>query len=261
MTDSFSRKLGNITGTALIWGFAGALFGGAFSALYQFWLLMGAEGWLALIWSTILAGTVTASFFGSLVVALAGTLTGILVAIPYQIIFSGAPLPAVLMLIAFILGWISGEFFSQRELERYQPLGQAGSGLMAGLFAGLLLALTSSFHNMDSNDWGLSAVAVTLVGSTYLFISQHIPTSIQEGSILKVGGPLVCALISLSVAFGFWLIGESMDLHWSNEPVSRYYNVLVNVPSGTLGGAIGGTVAGITLSILGVKLEKRLHAD
>ncbi|MGV6825825.1 MAG: hypothetical protein ACWA5Q_02505 [bacterium] len=261
MIKHLGEKLGNLAGNALTWAFAGVIFGGAFAALYEFWSALQIHHLVALIGATVLAGTFTAGFFGSLVVALAGTLTGIVVAISYQILLSSYQMAELLILIAFVLGLIAGTFFSKRELSEYQPLGQAGSGLIAGLFSGLTLSAISVFTPISTGSWISAAIAVSVVGLSYVFLAHHIPRAMQRGPLLQIGGALVCGIISMGVAFAFWLIGESMDLYWQTEAVSRFANVLDNVPIGAMGGAFGGAIGGIGLELLGIKIERHAYVS
>jgi len=246
-----------VAGKGLTWAFAGALCGAIFMALTSFCRIVGMSEWFCLVLACTVAGMVTAAFFGSMLVALGGTLAGILVAITYEIVAPNQDSPLLLLLVAFVAALISGTIFTRQEIVQAKPLGQAGSGLAAGLLAGLILALLMSLLKLPQDHWSLAALAVALVGLLYVLASMHMPAMINRGPMLTIGGPLVSGIIGVAVAASFWIIGESMVTLPQLTP-GRYQAVLDYVPTGLLGGLIGGGLGGVMLELLGIRVEAHI---
>ncbi|HIE56532.1 MAG TPA: hypothetical protein EYP90_15410 [Chromatiaceae bacterium] len=253
------EKLSRILGKAVIWAFSGTLYGGFFTGLLGYLLIEHDIGhWYVYILASLISGAVIAAFFGSMLVALGGTLTGILTAISYQIIFSTYHQPLILLGIALAIGLFAGSFFTRREIHDAQPLAQAMAGFVSGLLAGPLLYLAVSFWDLGSLHWAVAAISVSLVGLFYVPIIKNMPTFLKQGLAEKLGGPLVSGIIAMAVASVFWLIGESyMTIPLTNQE-SSYQMILDSVPLGLLGGAIGGAFGGAMLEILGIRLEEHI---
>ncbi|WP_456375837.1 hypothetical protein [Thiolapillus sp.] len=252
-------KLSKILEKSIIWAFSGALFGGFFAGMLHFLLIENIAPWLALILASALSGMIIAAFFGSMLVALGGTLTGILVAISYQILFAGHNHPLLLLGIALILGFITGGFFTKREIRDSQPLAQTGTGLLAGLVSGPVLYLAVSSLSLLGKHWVVTAIAVSLVGLCYVYLIKHRLSLLSSPLALNIGGPLVCGLIAVAVASVFWIIGESYLSVPELGQTSRYQAVLDAAPLGLLGGTIGGAFGGAMLEILGIRLEEHIN--
>ncbi len=252
-------KLLKILGKAIIWGFSGALFGGFFAGMLSFLLIEGLPPWLALMLACTLSGMVISAFFGSMLVALGGSLTGILTAISYQILFAGYHQPLVLLGIALAAGFVAGSFFTKREIRDSQPLAQTGTGLIAGLVSGPLLYFIVSSSSLLNNHWLVTAIAVSLVGLCYVYLIKHRLPFLSSPLALKIGGPLVSGVIAISVASVFWIIGESYLTVPELGQTSRYQGVLDAAPLGLLGGVIGGAFGGTMLEILGIRLEEHIY--
>ncbi|BAO44748.1 hypothetical protein [Thiolapillus brandeum] len=251
-------KLSRILGKSIVWAFSGALFGGFFAGMLNFLLIEDIAPWLALILASTLSGMVISAFFGSMLVALGGSLTGILTAISYQILFADFHQPLLLLGIALVLGFVAGSFFTKREIRDSQPLAQTGTGLMAGLVSGPILYFIVSSSSLLDNHWPVSAIAVSLVGLCYVYFIKHSLTLLSSPMALKLGGPLVCGVIAVAVASVFWIIGESYLTVPELGQISRYQGVLDATPLGLLGGVIGGAFGGAMLEILGIRMEQHI---
>ena len=256
---SLLEKLSRTLGKAVTWAFSGALYGGFFTGLLGYLLIEhGIRDWHVYLLASAVSGTVIAAFFGSMLVALGGTLTGILTAISYQIIFSTYHQPLFLLGAAFAIGLFAGSFFTRREIHDAQPLAQAVAGLVGGLLAGPILYLAVSFWNLGRISWAVAAISVSLVGLFYVMAIKNMPAFLRQGLPEKLGGPLVSGIIAMAVASVFWLIGESyMTIPLTNQD-SSYQIVLDAVPWGLLGGALGGAFGGAMLEILGIRLEEHI---
>ena len=254
-----SAKASAIISKSIIWAFSGSLYGGFFAGMLAYFHIVQESHWVAFILSSAAAGLVVAAFFGSMLVALGGTLAGILTAITYKLFLESYDLPVILFASALVLGILAGSFFTKRELKESQPLAQATSGLLAGLIAGPIVAAFTVGTHPDHSHFLVASASVCVVGLSYVFISKHTPAALSSKRALSIGGPLVCGLIAVSVAAVFWMIGESyMNISELNQ-VSRFQPVLDSVPGGLLGGALGGAFGGAMLEILGIQLEEHIH--
>ncbi len=253
------NKLGKILAKAITWAFAGALYGGFFAGLLAYFHTIEFGHWTAFILSSAIAGLVIAAFFGSMLVALGGTLTGILAAISYQILLAHTEQPLILLASAFILGAVAGAFFTRREIKQSQPIAQAAAGLLAGLISGPIMALVTADMHPYTNHWGITAGSVSLVGLGYVFFSKHTPGLLRNNLSMELGGPLVSGIVAVAMASVFWLIGESSMAMPHLGQFNAYQTVLDNTPIGLLGGALGGAFGGAMLEILGIKLEEHIN--
>lgn len=252
-------KLGKILTKAITWAFAGALYGGFYAGLLAYFHTIEAGHWTAFILSSAIAGLIIAAFFGSMLVALGGTLTGILAAISYQILLAHTEQPLILFASAFILGAVAGAFFTSREIKKSQPIAEATAGLLAGLISGPIMALITADMHPFTNHWGIAAASVSLVGLGYVFFSKHTPSLLRNKLSMGLGGPLVSGIVAVAMASVFWLIGETTLTMPHLGQYSAYQSVLDNAPTGLVGGALGGAFGGAMLEILGIKLEEHIN--
>ncbi len=254
------NKLSRILGKAVTWAFSGALYGGFFAGLFGYLVMQqGAASWSPYLVASAVSGTVIAAFFGSMLVALGGTLTGILTAISYQILFSAYhQQPLVLLGSAFLLGLVAGTFFTRREIRQSQPLAQAAAGLAGGLLAGPITFLVARALSLDEVMTAISALSVSLVGLFYVIAIRNLPDLFRQGVAERAGGPLVSGIIAAAVAAVFWLIGESYMVIPLHGETSSYQAILDATPQGLLGGALGGAFGGAMLEILGIQLEEHI---
>jgi hypothetical protein len=251
------NKLVAIIAKGITWAFAGALCGALFMGIATICRIVGLPEWSALLLACAGAGTVTAAFFGSMLVALGGTLAGILVAISHEILAPNIEQPWLLLAAAFVIALVAGTIFTRQEVAQAKPLGQAGSGLVAGLVAGLLLGLIAPLTGLSNDHWGVSALAVALVGLLYVVASFHMPGMLNRGPLLMTGAPLVSGIIGVAVAGAFWFIGESMLMLPQLTP-GRFHAVLAHVPPGLIGGLVGGGIGGAMLELLGIRVEAHI---
>lgn len=257
-TVSIIDKLSKTLGHAIIWAFSGALFGAFFSGTLNFLLIENSPTWFAFILASALSGMIISAYFGSMLVALGGTLAGILTAISYQILFATYHQPLLLLGISLIAGLVAGGFFTKREIRDSQPLAQTGAGFLAGLISGPLVYAITSVSPISNQGAEVAAVAVSLVGLCYVFLIKHRLSILDSAGALKIGGPLVSGLIAMAVASVFWIIGESYMTIPELGQISQYQRVLDAAPFGLLGGALGGAFGGAMLEILGIRLEEHI---
>lgn len=253
------EKLTATVTKSIIWAFAGALYGGFFAGLLAYFHIVQENHWVAFIITSAIAGLVVAAFFGSMLVALGGTLTGILTAISYKLFLVSFDQPLILFVAAFILGLIAGSFFTKREIKQSQPLAQAASGLMAGLVAGIVVAFFTAGLHPDDQHWTVAAGSVCVVGLGYVFFIKNTPSGLKNRRSISIGGPVVTGIIAVAIASVFWMIGESYMSIPELGQVSRFQPVLDSIPGGLLGGALGGAFGGAMLEILGIQLEEHIY--
>ncbi len=253
------NKLSKILGKAVTWAFAGALYGGFYAGLLAYSHIIEIGHLPAYLLSSAVAGLVIAAFFGSMLVALGGTLTGILAAITYQILLSHTEQPLILFASALLLGALAGAVLTHREIKQSQPLAQATAGLLAGLVSGPIMALITLKLPQYADHWVISAGSVTLVGLGYVFFDKHSTGLLRNKLSMKVGGPLVSGILAMAMASVFWVIGESSMTMEHLGQYSDYQSVIDSAPTGLLGGAVGGAFGGAMLEILGIKLEEHIN--
>ncbi len=253
------NKLSRILGKSITWAFSGALYGGFFTGLFGYMAMWdGVDAWGPFLVAPFVSGMVIAAFFGSMLVALGGTLSGILTAISYQLVFSNGHHPLLLLTLSFIVGLVAGTFFTRREIHESQPLAQAVAGLAAGLASGPILFVLARALEIGHATTALSALSVSLVGLFYVAAIQYLPGTFKRGLAERLGGPLVSGVVAAAVAAVFWLIGESyMTIPLYNQENS-YQMILDATPWGLLGGAMGGAFGGAMLEILGIRLEEHI---
>ena len=253
--DKFSRILGK----AVTWAFSGALYGGFFTGMFGYLAMHhGHASWTPYLLAPLVSGMVIAAFFGSMLVALGGTLSGILTAISYQILLPDPRTPLLLISAAFLVGLLGGSFFTRREIHESQPLAQAVAGLISGLVSGPILFLVARPFGIDEMVTGLSALSVSLVGLFYVVAIKYLPSGLRSGMAEKIGGPLVSGIIAAAVAAVFWLIGESYMVIPIYSQESSYQAILDATPFGLLGGALGGAFGGAMLEVMGIRLEEHI---
>ncbi|GEM_PF-6421164 len=237
---------------ALIWAFAGALFGGVFSVLLYAMAMVVDAPLVQLVAGAGLAGAVIAAFFGAMQVAILGSLTGIIAGIGSLILLPNPEHPYYMLLAGAVLGALAGLLFPAREALRERPLGQTLAGLSAGSVTGTLLwALLISTGLRLPVLW-LTLLAVAGVGIGYVFLLPVLARRCSPWVSTHLSGPLVTALISLCVAAGLWLTGQSIPSLDQTVP-SDIARIVARIPEGMLGGGIGGAVGGALLELLGIE--------
>ncbi len=250
----FVAKTGHVLLSALVWTFAGTVFGGLFAGAFSALDLYAGGDWLPPVLAVALAGTITASFFGSMQVSMMGGMAGVLSGIGFIMFATDTanPLPAVLIALAAAV--LVSLVMPIGAIARSRPLGQAASGLAAGLAAGAGLALLSGTYPLPISSWLTSAVAVALMGVLYVVFSHLILGRCSARMSSRIGAPLVAAIIATTVALTIWLmLNTTPGLH--PDRLSEDFSVVVAwVPQGALGGALGGAMGGAFMELLGIKL-------
>jgi hypothetical protein len=248
------RKVGLVLLSALIWALAGGVFGALFSAMDLAFDPMFDDPRLGTLLAAALSGMITAAFFGAMPVALLGTLLGVLVGIGYLMLPPDPSSPVPLLLIALAVGLVAGALLPRAAVLRSRPLGQAGSGLVAGAIAGPLVTYTRSLGAPWGKTAVSAAVAVAAVGLLYVVFARVIVRRCSDRLSFRVGGPMVAGVIAAAVSVCIWLIGATTGSVVDDQTVAHIHAILRQAPDGFIGAAIGGAAGGALLEIAGIQL-------
>ena len=244
--------LGRILLGAVVWTIAGALFGGFFSgASGVFQVLLGNEsfGWIP---ACALAGAVTSSFFGSMRAATLGAMMGVLSGVGYLMMGNSVTSPLPFLIAAFVGAMLVSRLMPSDIGFHSRPLGQAISGLIAGLVAGTILALGSEMLDGLSASWK-AAAAVALVGVLYVAIS-HVLIARCTDRLSRIGGPLVSGVIATTISASIWVLINTSPAIDGSVAAPEFANAFALVDMGALGGAIGGAIGGTLFGLFGIKV-------
>jgi len=246
------NRVGELFLRVLIWGFAGALFGGLFGGLSAFWQTGLQSPWLIVTLATVIAGTITAAFFGSMLIAFMAAMVGVLCAVGYLIALGSAGSLALLALITAGAALLAGMAMPKYETLRVRALGQAASGLAAGLVAGPATTVTIGVFDLPLQGIYTGGIAVAFVGILFIIISRIVTPACPDWLSLRFSAPVVAAVVAVTVAVGLWTVGTSFSAGGTDMAPREVQAILEVVPMSMLGGVIGGALGGIGLEILGI---------
>jgi hypothetical protein len=247
-------KLGRILLGTIVWALAGSVFGALFSALSEIARIAHTNPWLGTTLSAGLAGAVTAAFFGAMPVALIGALLGVLLGISALILPLADTEPALLGAAALLVGLIAGSLIPRSAVLRSRPLGQALSGLLAGVITGLLVTGVQALGTATMDTSLTAGVGVAGVGLLYVLFSRSVVRRCKDRISQNIGSPLVAALVACTVSLALWLLGTMAGVAPDSPLLAQLQQVISVVPTGLMGGAIAGAVGGALLEMLGIRL-------
>jgi len=245
----------------IVWGLAGVLFGGLFAGLHQMLALFGVAGWQLPVMAATIAAMTTATFYGSMPVALVGAMAGVLASIGYLMFDSRQIDLGSIILVAALVGFAAGAFYAWTARGDERTLAGTITGLIAGLGAGALLALSLALYERPVGMFVLAAGVVALVGTLYQLTERWIGHLCATVIPVVLGSPIVAALIASVVGASVWLMAGTTAGTLDAVTREAIEQVLVEIPAGSLGGMIGGAVTGVVLELLGFRLEDRLSSD
>lgn len=249
--------VGDLILTLFIWALAGALFGSLFAALHDLFVALSLKPWQALVAGSTVAAVTTAAFYAAMPVALAGTMAGILSSIA-TLIATGHQLTLVLNAgVAGAAGLATGALYAWLIADKGTPLARTLSGFVAGLLAGGLVALASTFFGPGTSMFLLAAGVVALVGASFQLSGNKISAFCAGWFPGLLSAPIVSGLIAAVVGASVWVMGGATAMGTGPETKAAIDLVLHQVPAGFLGGMSGGAVTGIVLELLGVNLNVR----
>ena len=239
----------------LVWSLAGTLFGGLFIGLYQVLVLLGLSGWQPLVFGAVAAAMTTAAFYSAMPLALVGATAGVLASIGYLVISGQRIELAAISLLAAGTGIAAGAFFAWTSHQNARPLAETLTGMLAGFGAGLALVLVLTTLQMSVGPFVMAAGVVAIVGTLFQLNEHWIVQACHGWLPDSLAAPLVAGLIASVVGAGVWLMaGMTTPMLFGGEH-SVIDQVLREIPSGALGGMLGGAVTGLILELLGFRLE------
>ncbi|WP_245539020.1 spermidine synthase [Thioflavicoccus mobilis] len=243
----------------IVWGLAGALFGGLFSGLYELLLVFGVTDWQLLLAAATIAAMTTATFYGAMPVALVGAMAGVLASIGY-LMFDGRRVDLTgIALVATGAGLVAGGFYAWTIRGDARTLAGTLTGLVAGVGAGGLLASGLNLYDGQVGMFVLAAGVVALVGTLYQLSEQWIGRVCAGLVPVTLGAPVVAALIASVVGASIWLMAGTTAGTLDAVTKDLIERVAGQIPLGALGGSVGGAVTGLVLELMGFRLEDRLH--
>jgi len=244
-----------ITLTLFVWGLAGALFGSLFAALYELLIVLGLDGWQPILVGTAIAAVTTTAFYSAMPVALVGAMAGVLASIG-TLMASGHRIQLLLIAgVAACAGVIAGSFYGWMNEGGGRPLAETLTGLLSGLLSGGLMALVLAFYGEPVAMFGLAAGIVALVGGLFQLSERRVVEVITRWCPRALSAPVVAGLIATVVGASIWVMGGTTAMALDAETKTAIGQVLQQVPSGFLGGMLGGAVTGILLELSGAHLE------
>ncbi|MFP4062506.1 MAG: spermidine synthase [Halochromatium sp.] len=239
----------------LVWSLAGALFGGLFIGLHQVLVLLGLGGWQPLVFGAVAAAMTTAAFYSAMPLALVGATSGVLASIGYLVISGQRIELAAITLLAAGTGIAAGAFFAWTGRQNARPLAETLTGMLAGFGAGLALVLVLTTLGTPVGSFVMAAGVVAMVGTLFQLNEHWIVQACHGWLPDSLAAPLVAGLIASVIGAAVWLMaGMTTPMLFGGER-SVIDQVLREVPSGALGGMLGGAVTGLILELLGFRLE------
>jgi hypothetical protein len=248
-------KIASVITTLFIWGLAGALFGALFGGLYAVLVALGLAGWKPLLIAAAAAAMTTSAFYSAMPVALVGAMAGILASIGYLIVSGQSVDLLVIAGTAGVVGILAGFFYAWMVAEGGRPLAETLTGLVAGLMAGGILAILLEYMGVRVGVFVLSAGVVALVGTFFQISERWLVPRIARWFPAALSAPVVAGLIAAVVGASVWIVGGTTSSMLGSHAQDSANQVLSVVPSGFLGGMLGGAVTGLLLQSLGFRIR------
>lgn len=239
----------------MVWTLAGALFGGLFIGLHEVLVLLGLTGWQPLVVGAVTAAMTTAAFYSAMPLALVGATAGVLASIAYLVISGQAISLVMITLIAAGSGLAAGAFFAWTGRQNARPLAETLTGMLAGFGAGLAMVLVVTTMDIAVGPFVMAAGVVAIVGTLFQLNEDWIVEACHGWLPDSLAAPLVAGLIASVVGAAVWLMaGMTTPMLFGGER-SVIDQVLREVPTGALGGMLGGGATGLILELMGFRLE------
>jgi hypothetical protein len=250
------ERITAIVTTLFVWSLAGALFGGLFVGLYEVLQVLGLHGWQPVVVAAVSAAMTTAAFYSAMPVALMGAMSGVLASIGYLIVAGPRLDVRIIALVAAGLGVLGGGFVAWTSQSGSRPLAETLTGLLAGLGAGIVLAVVLTLFPKPVGTFVMAAGIVALVGSLFQLNEHWIVKAVHGWLPDTIAAPLVAAMVAAVVGASMWMVAGTTTAALDLETKNAVDQVLAEVPAGFLGGLLGGAVTGIVLELLGFRLEE-----
>lgn len=240
----------------IVWGLAGAMFGALFAGLYQVLWLLELPGWQVLLAATAIAAMTTSAFYSAMPIALAGTMAGVLSSILYLMLAGQNVELRGIVAIAGTSGLLLGSLYGWMIKRGGRPLAEILNGLIAGLLAGGLLILIFAYTGRQVSLTALAAIAVAGVGTLFQLAERWLIRGVARWLPGLLSAPVVAGLIATVVGASIWLVGGPTIALLDTRLASAIGAILHHIPSGLLGGLVGGSLTGLLLEFLGFELEE-----
>jgi hypothetical protein len=253
------NKVAAVSITAIVWALAGGLFGAIFNGLHQVLLALGLSGWQPLVGGAAIAAMTTSAFYGSMPVAMGGTMAGILGSIGYLMVAGQPVVLPVIALACGLTGLVVGQFHAWLLPSSTRPLGVILTGLAAGTGAGALLSWGLSLYGQPVSSLVIAAGVVALVGILFELTRPKILRGCVTWLPQGVGTPVVAAVVAAVVGCTVGIM-SGIDAGGLDRAVAQgLREAMAALPSGFIGGMIGGAVTGAILELVGVPVEDEIE--
>jgi hypothetical protein len=234
---------------SIIWGLIGGIYGGLFIGFKELMISLG-HAEIAVIPAAALAGAVGAAFYGSIRVAMLGTLAGLFSGVTYLLAISEANIQHLAILAGFC-GVAVGFIYGTLRPAVSGALMKSLTGLVSGGMAGALIWFIGTF-GIAISDVIVAGILAPLTGTFYIFWMFKLVDKMQCKLPLPLVGAIVAGLLSVVVAGSVWVIQgallEAVDAVTVQSQNGSFGEILACITCAIAGGAIvGGNFAMIGL--------------
>jgi hypothetical protein len=246
------RRFSGVLLQGIGWGMVGLVYAPLFIALLELFTLMGLGSW-AYVPAAAFAGAAGAALYGSMPIAIIGTLTGIFSVSAYMMVLGGQIGLLRAAGVGGVFGTIVGIFVKFPARFSQGVPAKSIVGLLTGLTAGLLVSVSAVVFG-DALDLRVAvAVLVAVNGILYVAAVRQLVGSIQSHLPRTLIEAVVCGVLSATAGAAIWLVGGPI-LRVVDPSYHQVINhILEQIPLAAVGGIIGGAIAGALLEAMGVK--------
>jgi hypothetical protein len=246
------RRGGVVFLRAVMWAVMGTLYAVLFLGLLEALAFVASSPWGLLI-AAVAAGTITASFYGALPLAMVGTMAGVVSTMGYLLAFPGPVDPLRIVAVSGTVGGICGAVIAfPLDLTR-GTAAKTLAGLASGLAAGLLV-LPLAWILQDELPIGIvTGLLVAVTGILYVIALGWLLTRLRHQIPRGIVEMALPAGFAMMVGLSMWTIGGSVTGAVDPELRQVARMILEQVPEAGLGGALGGALSGALLEVFRAK--------
>jgi hypothetical protein len=254
-----NSKIAAIFIAAVVWALAGGLFGAIFIGLHQVLLALGLAGWQPLVLGGAIAAMTTAAFYGSMPIALIGSMAGMLGSIGTLMVGGQPVVLPVISGVCALTGFVVGLFHSWLLPGNARPLGVILTGLLAGATAGALVAWGIGVIGQPVKPFVIAAGVVAIVGSLFQLTRPHVLRGCFTWLPQGLGTPVVAGVIAAVVGAAVGVMSEIGGSGLGQSVGEEIRQIFSAMPSGFFGGMVGGAMTGALLEMMGIPLEDEIE--